>query len=130
MTSAKQEMRSLSKDAAMACAVALLGFAELETATGVAQVGPLLANMVISNVPGGRERLYLAGAPLAGIFPISAIAMSVGLNVTFTSWHDRMDFGFVGNGAVMHDLPVLAGCMHEAYVELRTAAARKRRGRN
>jgi WS/DGAT/MGAT family acyltransferase len=130
MTSAKQEIRALSKDAAMAYAVALLGFAELETATGIDQVGPLLANMVISNVPGGRERLYLAGAPLAGIFPISAIAMSVGLNVTFTSWHDRMDFGFVGNGAVMHDLPLLADCVHGAYLELRAAASKRRRRRN
>ena len=52
--------------------------------------------------------MYLNGAALVGTFPVSAIAMSIGLNATLTSYHDRMDFGFVGNGVAMYDLPQLA----------------------
>jgi WS/DGAT/MGAT family acyltransferase len=126
MGAAKQELRSMSKDAAMVYAVALLGVAELTTATRVDRVTPPLANMVISNVPGGRERMHLNGAPLIGTFPISAIAMSVGLNATLTSYHDRMDFGFVGCGATMHDLPELARHVQEAYAELKAAASKRR----
>jgi WS/DGAT/MGAT family acyltransferase len=121
----KQELRSMSKDAAMTYAVALLGMAELTTATHIDRMTPPLANLVISNVPGGRQQLYLNGAPLVSTFPVSAIAMSVGLNATLTSYHDRMDFGFVGNGATMHDLPDLARHVREAYEELKAAAAKQ-----
>lgn len=126
MSAAKQEMRSMSKDAAMVYAVALLGTAEFATATHVDRVAPPLANMVISNVPGARERMYLNGARLAGIYPISAIAMSVGLNATLTSYHDHMDFGFVGSSVAMHDLPVLARRVGAAYQELKAAASGRR----
>lgn len=123
MGTAKQEIRAMSKDAAMVYAVAVLGVVELTAATHVDRVVPPLANLVISNVPGDRERRYLNGAPLVGMFPVSAIALSVGLNVTLTSCHDRMDFGFVGNGATMYDLPQLARHVGQAYGELKRAAA-------
>jgi hypothetical protein len=122
MDTAKLEIRSMSRDAAMAYAVAVLGVAELTAATRVDRVARPLANVVISNVPGGRERLYLNGAALVGTFPMSAIAMSVGLNVTLMSYHERMDFGFVGNGATLYDLPRLAWHVERAYEELRSAA--------
>jgi hypothetical protein len=127
---AKEELRSMSKDAAMVYAVAVLGVAELTTSTHVDRVTPPLANLVISNVPGGRERLYLNGAALVGTFPVSAIAMSVGLNVTLTSYHESMDFGFVANGAAMHDLTALARHVDDAYQELLAAAKRRTRRRS
>jgi WS/DGAT/MGAT family acyltransferase len=128
LDTAKHELRSMSKDAAMTYAVALLGIAELTTATHIDRVTPPLANVVISNVPGVRQPMYLNGAQLVGTFPVSAIAMSVGLNVTLTSYDDHMDFGFVGNGKTMYDLPQLARHVQAAYQELK-AAAPKRTGR-
>jgi WS/DGAT/MGAT family acyltransferase len=125
LDTAKQELRSMSKDAAMAYAVTLLGMAELSTATRIDRMTPPLANLVISNVPGVRQQMYLNGAPLVGAFPVSAIAMSVGLNATLTSYHDRMDFGFVGNGATMYDLPQLAQHVQQAYEELKAAATKR-----
>lgn len=127
MDAAKQELRSMSRDAAMVYAVAALGFAELTTATHVDRVTPPLANLVISNVPGARARMYLDGAPLVDNFPISAIAASIGLNATLTSYHDRMDFGFVGNGASMYDLPELARHVKDAYEELKAVTSRQHR---
>jgi WS/DGAT/MGAT family acyltransferase len=129
MGTAKQEMRSMSKDAAMTYAVSLLGVAELSTATRVDRITPPLANMVISNVPGVRERMYLNGAPLVAIYPVSALAMSIGLNVTLTSCHERMDFGFVGNSATLRDVPELARHVSEAYEELKAAALKSRSAR-
>ena len=127
MGAGKQELRSMSKDAAMVYAVALLGMAELTTATHVDRVTPPLANMVISNVPGARKKMYLNGAALVGTFPVSAIAMSIGLNATLTSYHDRMDFGFVGNGVAMYDLTELARQVRKAYEELKAASPGKRK---
>ena len=127
MRTAKEELRAMSKDAAMVYAIAVLGAAEIRSTPLVDRVTPPLANVVISNVPGPRERMYLDGAPLVGTFPVSAIAASVGLNATLTSYHDRMDFGFVGSGNAMHDLPELARHARQAYEELRAAAKRRRR---
>ncbi len=62
----------MSKDAAMLYAIAALGLAELTDATRLDRVAPPLANLVISNVPGAREPMYLNGAALVGTFPISA----------------------------------------------------------
>jgi WS/DGAT/MGAT family acyltransferase len=122
----KEELRSMSKSAATTYAVAVLGLAELVTATHVDRVTRSTANLVISNVPGQRERMYLNGAPLVGMFPASVIAASVGLNVTLTSCHEHMDFGFIGNGVSMHDLPQLARHVRDAYEELKAAASRRR----
>ena len=130
MGAAKSELRSMSKDAAITYAVAALGLAELTCATHVDRVAPPLCNVVISNVPGGRQPLYLNGAELIGLFPVSAIAMSIGLNATLTSHHDRMDFGFVGNGATMYDLPALARHVMAAYEELKVAAHKSRKARS
>jgi WS/DGAT/MGAT family acyltransferase len=130
MGAAKSELRSMSKDAAITYAVAALGLAELTCATHVDRVAPPLCNVVISNVPGGRQPLYLNGAELIGLFPVSAIAMSVGLNATLTSYHDRMDFGFVGNGATIYDLPALARHVLDAYEELKAAANKSRKARS
>jgi len=112
----------MSKDAAMAYAVAVLGLAELRAAPGIAQLTRPLANLVISNVPGGKETMYSNGARLAGTFPVSAVAASIGLNATLTSDSGRIDFGFVGNGATMYQLPDLARHVADAYQELKSAA--------
>ena len=118
----KAELRGMSKDAAMLYAIAALGLAELIDATRLKRVARPLANFVLSNVPGAAETRYLAGAPLVGSFPISALGMGVGLNVTLTSYADTMDFGFVGNGKALKDLPALARHTRDAYDELKAAA--------
>jgi WS/DGAT/MGAT family acyltransferase len=130
MKVAKEELRSMSKEAALLYAISALGVAEFTTATRVGRVTPPLANLVISNVPGVRSQMYLNGAPMAGLFPISMMAASVGLNVTLTSCNDRMDFGFVGNGATMHHLPELARHVQEAYDELAAGAQKGKPARS
>ena len=125
----KDEMKAMSKDAAMLYAIAALGLAELLDATRLKQLTRPLANFVLSNVPGARETLYLDGARLLGSFPISALGMGVGLNVTLASYADTMDFGFVANGRALKDLPQLARHTREAYEALKAAAPAGRKAR-
>ena len=82
-----------------------------------------VANVVISNVPGAKETRYLNGARLLGIYPVSALAASIGLNVTLSSYHDHMDFGFVANATAIDDLSSLSGHTLQAYEQLRVAAS-------
>jgi hypothetical protein len=79
-------------------------------------------NLVIPNVAGAAEVKYLNGARLPGIYPVSALAASIGLNATFASYHDSMDFGFIANAAALGDLPRLARCTRRAHTELKEAA--------
>jgi WS/DGAT/MGAT family acyltransferase len=51
------------------------------------------ANLIVSNVRGPAQPLYLAGARIEGIFPMSILLGGLGLNVTCGSYCDRMDFG-------------------------------------
>jgi WS/DGAT/MGAT family acyltransferase len=129
MTTAKAEIRSLSKDAAMVYAVAVLGLAQASTASGIGRVAPPLANLVISNVPGAPHAMYVNGARLLGMYSASAIAADIGLNVTVSSYDGRMDFGMIGSGTTMHSLPSLASHIADAFEELKGAAARRSRRR-
>ena len=122
ITTAKKELGGMSNDAAMTYAVGLFALASLAASTHLDRVGPTACNLVISNVPGVREARYLNGARLVGIYPVSALVASIGLNATLTSYDDRMDFGFVANPAAIDDVPVLARHTMQAYQELKEAA--------
>jgi hypothetical protein len=122
MATAKEELRAMSKDAAMLYAIAAFGLAELAVAIPGNRVTRPLANFVLSNVPGSPHPLYLNGARLVGNFPISALAANIGLNTTLASYGEAMDFGFVGNGTTMKGMPELAAHTATAYAELKAAA--------
>lgn len=121
MNSAKNDVRTMSKETALGYAAGLMGIAGLTAVTYADRVTPPSANLVISNIPGWERPLYLNGAPLVGAYPVSAIAVGVGLNATVISSNDRMDFGFVGNGASLHNLPSLARHVESAWRELARA---------
>ncbi len=118
----KKELGRMSHEAAMTYAVGLVALAGFGSSTHLDRVAHPACNLVISNVAGAKETRYLNGARLLGIYPVSALAASIGLNATLASYHDNMDFGFVGNSAALDGLPELARCTREAYEELREAA--------
>jgi diacylglycerol O-acyltransferase / wax synthase len=62
-------------------------------------------NVVISNVPGPREPLYLpGGARLKHYYPVSTIVEGQGLNITVQSYLDTLDFGLVACRELVPDL--------------------------
>jgi diacylglycerol O-acyltransferase / wax synthase len=65
-------------------------------------------NLVISNVPGPRQPRYLSGAQLHHQFPISIVTDGQGLNITVTSYLDRLDFGFIVDRELVPDVWDLA----------------------
>ena len=50
-------------------------------------------NLVISNVPGPREPLYWNGARLDALYPASIILDGQALNITMTSYLDKLEVG-------------------------------------
>jgi len=74
-------------------------------------------NLVISNVPGSRNPLFLAGAQLEAMYPVSVIVDGVGLNITVMSYRDHLDFGVVADREQVDDawemLDDLRAALHE-----------------
>ncbi len=68
------------------------------------RAGSFPVNVVISNVPGPRQPLYMGGARMRRFFPVSTITEGVGLNITVQSYVDSLDFGLVSCRDLMPDL--------------------------
>jgi WS/DGAT/MGAT family acyltransferase len=79
-------------------------------------------NLVISNVPGPAQPLYVAGAKLLSIYSMGPILENIGLNITVWSYLGQMNFGIVACRETMPDLRSLVGHLHDALAELEKAA--------
>ena len=69
-----------------------------------------------------RDSVELTGTT-PWILMSAILIASIGLNVTLSSHHDQMDFGFVANTAAIEDVSALAEHTLQAYRELKKAAA-------
>jgi WS/DGAT/MGAT family acyltransferase len=83
-------------------------------------------NLVISNVPGPRDPLYLAGAKLEGHFPVSVVMDGVGLNITVMSYRDHVDFGIVADREQVDDVWSLMEGAGRALEELESVICDRR----
>jgi len=61
---------------------------------GIGARVPPIYNVIISNVPGPRAKLYFLGAEMEAYYPISALAHGQALNVTVMSYAGGLYFGF------------------------------------
>jgi WS/DGAT/MGAT family acyltransferase len=51
------------------------------------------ANLILSNVRGSPNPLYIAGVRMETMYPMSVIMHGVGINITCLSYTDQIDFG-------------------------------------
>ena len=84
-------------------------------------VAPAPFNLIISNVPGPTEPLYVGPAAMTHYVPVSAVADGVGLNVTVQSYVDQLDFGLLGCAELLPDLDDLADAIVGEFAALRSA---------
>ena len=87
----------------------------------------LPANVLISNVRGPGETLYLNGARLEAFFPVSTLIAAVGLNVTFMPYAGQVILGFTANGSALPEVESLAKYTQEAFESLENATSRRKR---
>ena len=79
-------------------------------------------NLVISNVPGPRKALYLNGARLTGVYPLSVPVHGQALNITCTSYDGMMNFGLTGCRRTAPSLQRLLTHLDDELVALEQAA--------
>ena len=80
-------------------------------------------NVVVTNVPGPQRPLQLDGCELTDLFPVVPLGANLNLGIAVVSYNGALDFGLVGDFAVMHDLEDLADDFLAAVLELTSAAA-------
>lgn len=80
---------------------------------------PQVANVVISNVPGPAQPLYLAGARMLSNWPTSIVVHGLALNITVQSQGGRLDFGLMADGAAMPDVREVADAIAITFDDLR-----------
>jgi WS/DGAT/MGAT family acyltransferase len=116
---AKERIRALPKDVAYAYAVLTFALGETLALVPRGSVDYFLpANVLISNVRGPGEPLYLAGARLEALCPMSTLISGMGLNITFMSYAGQVVIGFTANAAALPDAGRLAQYTREAFAAL------------
>ncbi|MBF0238444.1 MAG: wax ester/triacylglycerol synthase family O-acyltransferase [SAR324 cluster bacterium] len=78
-------------------------------------------NLVISNYPGPKEQLYLNGATMEAIYPVSFLFGGQGLNITVTSYHGKLCFGLLACRDGIPKIQELAKYLSESFEELKRA---------
>jgi diacylglycerol O-acyltransferase len=82
-------------------------------------LGAFPFNLFVSNVPGPQLPLYVGGAGVLGVYPVSAITDFTGaLNVTLFSYNGALDFGLIACRELVPDVWNLIGYLEDALTEL------------
>jgi WS/DGAT/MGAT family acyltransferase len=98
----------------------LLGaLASLYGRRSVVDTLPVLANVLVSNVPGPPVPLYVGGLRMSGYWPLSIVEHGVGLNITLMSYAGSLCLGFVVARCAVPDARQLADDFLDAFEELK-----------
>ena len=82
-------------------------------------------NLAITNVPGSRQQMYVAGCPLEASHPVLTINGLSPLHIGLQSSHESIDVGAVACRDTMEDLDVLVERMPVELEELDRAVVRQ-----
>jgi diacylglycerol O-acyltransferase len=119
----KKQMLAMSSSALEQ--FALLGMSPLLLGqmTGVLAKLPPFFNFVVSNVIASKKPLYLRGAQLEAMYPISFLFDGYAINVTIIGYMDKVAVGVVGCRDAIPHLQRLAVYTSDALEELERAVA-------
>ncbi len=84
-------------------------------------------NLVVTNVPGPQQPLYLLGRRLRALYPVVPLVGDHALGVAVMSYDGRLGFGLLGDYDALSDLDVLADALRGAIGVLVDGASVPRR---
>jgi diacylglycerol O-acyltransferase len=82
-----------------------------------------LFNVIVSNVPGPRERGRIAGAEVTEILSVGPLAAGAALNVTVWSYVDQLNISVLTDDRTLRNTHDVTDALLAAFAELREAAA-------
>jgi diacylglycerol O-acyltransferase / wax synthase len=81
-----------------------------------------LFNMIVTNVPGPQQPLYVLGRELEEVFPVAFLPQNHALAVAIMSYNGRICFGLLADYDSMEDVETVARGLEESLAELEQAA--------
>ncbi len=117
---AKDKLSKMTRLERVAHAAAMSAPMGPSMVTGYAKRRPIY-NVVISNVPGPNETLYLDGMRLDESYPVSIPVEYLALNITITGYGGRLGFGFVACRRSVPALQRMLDHTDESLAELEEA---------
>lgn len=124
---AKKDVRDMSRTAAQDFTNALMMPTILLTLTGNAgKVRPAL-NCIVSNVPGSAKPLYLDGAELESLYPLSVVTDGIAINITVVSYQNTLCVAITSCPTLLPDIGGLGKLIQGSFKELKQAEREQRK---
>ncbi len=79
-------------------------------------------NLTVSNIPGPRQPLWMAGCPLEEAYPVVPLADRHAVSIGFTTVAERGFFGIYADRKSLPDAQALAGAVERSLEELLASA--------
>ena len=128
MQTAKQPLQQLPKSAMNPYTAMFMAPYIVRTILGVSAAFKPMFNLAISNVPGPQQTMYLDGAPMREIYPVSLLFSGQALNITLLSYDGRLNLGFTGCRDSLPHMQRIAVYTGDALDELEAAVVGAGRG--
>ena len=77
-----------------------------------------LFNLIITNVPGPQQPLYVGNARLLSAYPVVPLARGQAVSIGLTSYDGGVYFGLNGDRDAMPDLDLLGQCLADSLADL------------
>lgn len=117
----KKQLQSLSRTALRQFSVMGIAPMLISQVTGLGASFPPFFNLVVSNVVASRKTLYLRGATLEAMYPVSLLFDGYALNITMVGYGNQLNMGFLGCREANPSLQKLAVYTGDALDTLETA---------
>ncbi len=85
--------------------------------------GPYSFNLVITNAPGPQNPMYIGGARMLEMYPVSPLLRDQALSIGLTSYDGKVYYGLNADRDALADLEVLPGLLYESMEEMLHASA-------
>ncbi|MBF6211018.1 wax ester/triacylglycerol synthase family O-acyltransferase [Nocardia puris] len=80
-------------------------------------------NLVITNAPGPQTPMYIGGARMLEMYPVSPLLRNQASSIGITSYDGQVFYGLNADRDAMADIGVLAAAVHESMEEMLGACA-------
>lgn len=95
-----------------------MGLAPLRLERRIVDIFTAKASAMMTNVPGPREVVYMAGAALRAVLVWAPVSGSVGMTVSILSYDDGVTIGLLVDSGLVPDPQAIARYTEEELTEL------------
>jgi WS/DGAT/MGAT family acyltransferase len=78
-------------------------------------------NLVVSNVPGPKEQIHIAGYPVTNLFSVGPLSDGCGINITMWSYRDQLEVSVLSDPILVPEPQRITAALTNAFEELRDA---------